>query len=316
MGGCFSSGGAVDRTPLIIDVEQTVADAAWRMFYFSRTRWQRVCMRRKDYTVDVPMNYFHFQVTREKLHNVEEDDGTDDKGDKKKDTKQDNGRQVQTDLGSRQLAHKRQTSPEHVGLETEFNNDTGEKQTYNFKCEKTRKASMTVTYQKGFSIGGKANFSLGLPKMLHNGQTSGEIDMRVAVSKTTGETFEQTLTTCATSDITVAPHSHYTATVVMEERHLLADFKVWVKMSMPAKEARAIIKNKQGETIFFYKLRNLSELFSEDHHLKDEDGDPKSDAVEFVIEGRVDGMQLSSHRINLTDHDLVNKNTKAKSVQE
>ena len=46
------------------------------------------------------------------------------------------------------------------------------------------------------------------------------------VSKTSGETFEQTLTTCATSDITVAPHSHYTATMVMEERSLLADFQV------------------------------------------------------------------------------------------
>ena len=50
------------------------------------------------------------------------------------------------------------------------------------------------------------------------------------VSKTTGETFEQTLTTCATSDITVAPHSHYTATVVMEERNLLADFQVSVTL--------------------------------------------------------------------------------------
>ena len=41
---------------------------------------------------------------------------------------------------------------------------------------------MTVTYQKGFSIGGKANFSLGLPKIMADGKASGEIDMRVSVS--------------------------------------------------------------------------------------------------------------------------------------
>ena len=80
-------------------------------------------------------------------------------------------------------------------------------------------------------------------------------------------------------------------------------------MSMPAKEARAFIQNKQGEALFFYKLRNLSELFPKATHLLGEDGEPRSDAVEFLIEGRVDGMQLSSHRINLTDHGVVQRHT-------
>ncbi|KAK7089986.1 uncharacterized protein [Littorina saxatilis] len=303
MGGCSSSP-AKDKNPMIIDVERAVADAAWNMFYYSRSRLKRLCMRRKDYTVEVPMNYFHFQVTDEQLFEVKSNKNKDDKD------KKGNGNHAESDKSSKPLAYTSQTSPEHVGLETEFKNSTGEKQTYNFRCEKTRKATMTVTYQKGFSIGGKANFSLGLPKIMPDGKASTEIDMRVSVSKTTGETFEQTLTTCATSDITVAPHSHYTATVVMEERHLLADFKVWVMMCMPAKEARAFIKNRQGETIFFYKLRKLSKLFSEDKHLKDEDGEVRPDAVEFVTEGRVDGMQLSSHRINLIDHGLVKDSVK------
>ena len=85
--------------------------------------------------------------------------------------------------------------------------------------------------------------------------------------------------------------------------------QVRVMMSMPAKEARAVIKNKQGDPIFFYKLRNLSELFPKTTHLPEEDGEPRSDAVEFLIEGRVDGMQLSSHRINLTDHGVVQRHT-------
>ena len=89
----------------------------------------------------------------------------------------------------------------------------------------------------------------------------------------------------------------------------LSPLQVRVMMSMPAKEARAFIQNKQGEALFFYKLRNLSELFPKATHLLGEDGEPRSDAVEFLIEGRVDGMQLSSHRINLTDHGVVQRHT-------
>ena len=89
-------------------------------------------------------------------------------------------------------------------------------------------------------------------------------------------------------------------------------------MSMPAKEARAVIKNKRAETIFFFKLRNLSELFPKGTHLQEEGGggDPRSDAVQFVIEGRVDGVQLSSHRINLTDHGVVQRHTQTEQDSE
>ena len=99
------------------------------------------------------------------------------------------------------------------------------------------------------------------------------------------------------------------AAVLTFARDGLSPLQVRVMMSMPAKEARAVIQNKQGEAIFFYKLRNLSELFPKATHLLGEDGEPRSDAVEFLIEGRVDGMQLSSHRINLTDHGVVQRHT-------
>lgn len=299
MGACSSHLPPEEGPPLIIDVEQVVADAAWDMFYHSISRWQRLCLRRSNYSVEVQMNYFHFQVTDEQLFNVEDDYISDKSGDKKK-----NRHAVKGELANRQLTHQSQTAPEHLGLETEFNNSTGERQTYNFKFEKTRKASINVSFQKGFCIGGKASFSLGLPKVLPDGKASGEVDMRVTVTKTTGETFEQTLTTCTTSDITVAPHSHYLATVVMEERNLLADFKVWVMMSMPAQQAHAVIRDRQGAPVFHFKPRNLAELFPPSTHLPGPDGQPRTDAVEFLIEGRVDGMQLASHRINLADRGL------------
>ncbi|PVD18913.1 hypothetical protein C0Q70_21472 [Pomacea canaliculata] len=113
-----------------------------------------------------------------------------------------------------------------IGLETRFNNDTETEQKYNFNFQKERSASVEVTYQRGFSIGGKANFTLGVPKITAEGKVGIEIETHVEVTKTTGERHEERVTTSATSEITVAPHSHYTATVVMEERSLVADFEM------------------------------------------------------------------------------------------
>nr|KAG5686899.1 hypothetical protein BaRGS_016914 [Batillaria attramentaria] len=125
---------------------------------------------------------------------------------------------LQSQLKGKEMAHQDKTSPEHSRLETKFRNDTDKTQTYSFKFEKTRTATLHVTYQRGFSIGGKANFSIGLP-------AAGEGEVRYEVTKATGETFEESLTTCASSDIRVSRHSKCTASVVLEERHLLARFE-------------------------------------------------------------------------------------------
>ncbi|PVD18917.1 hypothetical protein C0Q70_21476 [Pomacea canaliculata] len=132
----------------------------------------------------------------------------------------------QTDANNKQGGSRRQATPEMIGLETRFNNDTDTEQKYNFNFQKERSASVEVTYQRGFSIGGKANFTLGIPKIAEDSSLGVEIETHVQVTKTTGEKHEERVTTSATSEITVAPHSHYTITVVMEERNLEATFKL------------------------------------------------------------------------------------------
>ena len=76
---------------------------------------------------------------------------------------------------------------------------------------------------------------------------------------------------------------------------------------MPAKRAPVYIKDKRGDLVFVYNLNNLTDLFEDFpdvSRVKDADGKVRPDAVEFRIEGIVDGMQLSSHRINLSGHTL------------
>ncbi|KAK7484436.1 hypothetical protein BaRGS_00024321 [Batillaria attramentaria] len=324
--GCCQSQEKEDPAPLIVDVQKTIADSVWDMFYYSESRFRRPFLKRKDFTVEVPMNYYHFEETdqefnvkRQPLSGAQQ--GTSGKG--------------KSLLAGKQLTHRDKTSPEHMGLETDFKNSTSEKQTYNFKFEKTRKASLNVSYQRGFSFGNKTSFSVGLPKILADGKVGTEFDMHINVTKTTQETFEESLTTSATSDITVAPYSRYTASVVMEERMLLAEFKVclisseprvnerdairrgsrvdevWVMMVMPSKEARAFVKNKRGQNVFFYSVKDLTEFFP-NQTLRDEQGKVlRQDAVQFLVEGVVDGMQLASHRINLIGHDISREEVRA-----
>ena len=74
-------------------------------------------------------------------------------------------------------------------------------------------------------------------------------------------------------------------------------------MSMPAKRAPVYIRDKRGELVYVYTVNNLVDLFEDFpdvRRVRDEEGKVKADAVLFHVEGIVDGMQLSSHHINLT----------------
>ena len=68
---------------------------------------------------------------------------------------------------------------------------------------------------------------------------------------------------------------------------------------MPEKQALVFIKNKEGRVVFLKSIVNLSMLFPEDTHIKDEQGNSRQDAVQFEIHGIVDGMQLANHYIHL-----------------
>lgn len=83
-------------------------------------------------------------------------------------------------------------------------------------------------------------------------------------------------------------------------------------MIMPARRAPVYIKDKTGEVVFVYSLNNLPGLFEnipDVERVKDEEQKVRSDAVRFTIEGIVDGMQLSSHRINLCDQSKKSQET-------
>ncbi|XP_046561299.1 uncharacterized protein LOC124270302 [Haliotis rubra] len=269
------------NTP-ILDVERILQDYAWKDFKEKSRRVEKIFLRRRDFDVEVPMNYFHFEDTDTIL--------------KTKDSK------------PKTKAAAGQSISETSVLQTQFRNNTNKCQTYKFRTERTRKATISVSFQRGFSIGGKAQFKLGLPKMMSLGC---DVDMRLQISKTTGETFEETLTFEANSDINVEENCDYTANVAFTEKEISAEFMVQTFMRMPTGTAPVYIRRKRDHelyaTVFINDLKDVFADYKTSAEIIDESAvgaNVAQYAIEFTTTGIVEGMRLSGQKIYLDSKKL------------
>ena len=75
-------------------------------------------------------------------------------------------------------------------------------------------------------------------------------------------------------------------------------------MTMPAGKAPIYITDtKTGELVFIRTVVNLPRIFKDFKEgvekVTDDEGKVRTDAVRFTVKGIVDGVQLSTHKINL-----------------
>ncbi|KAL8580902.1 hypothetical protein ACOMHN_039602 [Nucella lapillus] len=326
-GACTSEVGPSTDPNLIIDVQKVLEDSTWNVFKIAHGKIERRFLKRKNYEIQVPMHYFHFEVVDTQMSgrvprqqgstglgrpsNGLQSNAAPGVGNAQQASQQKDGGSL---LAGKGLANHDKTSPGMIGLETEFNNDTKETQTYTFQFQKVRNASVEVSYQRGYSIGTKANFSIGLPKVFGDGSVGVEVDRHLEITKATGEKFDESLTTSATSNIVVSANSRYVASVIMEERLLMANFTTIVEMSMPALKAPIYVKNlKTGETNFVRTISSLPRIFKDFpavSKVTNDEGQCRPDAVRFRVDGVIDGVQLSTHRINLHSGPAISKQTR------
>ncbi|XP_076435909.1 uncharacterized protein LOC143275587 [Babylonia areolata] len=310
MGCCWSATGEKENhSDFIIDVEKILHDYVWKSFKARRPFWQKLCLRRKDFHLDVPMNYFHFEKIFQDVAPPKTDPALAPITTTTTSQRPPTLAQGVTHMG-RDVTHN---AGYVTALSTDFTNGTGKEQTYTFRFEKTRKASMAVTFQKGFTVGGKVNFSLGLPRLPAAGgkcSVGGEVDMRINVSKTTGETVEETLTWTASSDIKVAEHSNYTAEVLLSEVPVSYTFTVRTKMYMPHVGAPVTVTRRKGGDFRWTKIINDLELVfanyrnAVDFHPEPAGSSAATSSVIFTTTGIVDGVRLSNQRILLNGKPL------------
>ncbi|CAL1547378.1 unnamed protein product [Lymnaea stagnalis] len=313
-----------EEKPLVVDLKKILCDKAWSSFRSTFGTCQRRFLKRDKFLFEVPENYFLFETVeqtlkpRRHLGIIPPDDrdradgGASDAVNK----------QLNQGMLKGKVSHIRDlTNPEVLSLDTVFKNDTAERQLYKFRFEKSRRTEINVSFQKGFTFGGKANFSIGIPKIFGEGELGIETEMQYQVSRSEGQTFEETIVMEATSDIAVGPNSCYTANVQLEEKNLFADFKIISRLSMPQGRAPVYIKRKSdGEQVFVYNAKNLPDIFDQQmvpcaQQVKEspDDKHPSPTKIDFVIEGVVKGNLACNHRIELKSDEAPELKSEAQS---
>ncbi|CAL1546611.1 unnamed protein product [Lymnaea stagnalis] len=288
----------IDPKNQIVDLKEVLCNNVWERYYKKLTKFEKLFLKREYFTIDVPDRFFVFEHHKTEVFDT-----------KPKDEKPQATIKEDTDVKEPRtqpchvqgITSKGVASSDTVSLETFFGNDTPERQTYKFRIEKTRKSVISVSVQRGFTFGGTNNLSISLQK---DSSLGIERDLHFQVTKTDGETFEETILTEATSDIIVGPHSHCTASVSLEEKPFYKKFEVTTRMSMPKEEAVVYIRRKfDGKAVYFSVIRDLTIEFNKDNvycmEVVRENDVISQSKMDFKTSGVLQGTLVCNHRILL-----------------
>ncbi|XP_005104813.2 uncharacterized protein LOC101857663 [Aplysia californica] len=309
---CCCASQAEGKDNYTVDLNKLLCDRAWMRYKNTLHPLRRLFTNRKSFTIEVQDKHFVFEKLEQtiepldsRLHLKKNGRNENSKGDKAS---------KDESLLAGKVSEKRPlTNPEFVSLDTQFSNDTAAPQTYKFRFEKQRRSRVTVSFQRGFTLGGKAKFTVGLPL------AGAEASLQYQVTKSEGETFEESLLMEATSDISVGPHSKYLAQIQLEERKVLADFKVVMRMSMPQGEVPIHIRRKSDdELLFVYYIENLKDLFLHGavpcaKEVKTESGESVQSQIDLEVEGVISGTVACNHRIQLTSDETLQAKQEART---
>ncbi|XP_059167403.1 uncharacterized protein LOC131949575 [Physella acuta] len=268
--------------PMVVDLSTVLAERAWNSYIISLSSYQRMFVKREDYEIKVPESYYDFTDL-----SIEPSD-------------------IYAKVAFKPSLHDavavaNSSKSSAVSLETVFDNDTDQNQSYKFRFEKTRKSVISVSTQKGFTFGAKANFSFGILQSLGFGC---ETDLHHQTNTTDSDTFEETIVMEATSDISVAAHSRCVVDVQLQEMPVHQPFKCVRRMSLRYDTAPVYIHRKSnGELVRTYLVNDLRADLKKSQvpcrqDLKESD-DAFPNSVVLVLEGIVKGVLASKHSILL-----------------
>ncbi|XP_005106143.1 uncharacterized protein LOC101846908 [Aplysia californica] len=337
---CCSPMGRKERDgQTILDIEQILQDYVWNDFLSVLGRVQRKCVRRKNYVIEVPMNFFHLEeeqkpvvLPRVHISDLDNQDIRHRHVMNEIHRRTGNGTtsgMAQSEEEEKKKKKKKKNVPRDKNnseIFTDYVNDTPTEQTYKFRLEKTRKSSLTATVQRGFTVGTKTNFTVGLPKLTGGSKVGTEFDLRFTVTKTNSDLCEETVTFETTSDIKVKEGNKYVAKVVLEETEVSYNFWAWTRLSLPNGSAPTVVRRKSdNKECHNFQIKNLKEAFEDYKELvtfkslpanvplvskdKKKMSPEEKNAVTYavVIESRgiIDGTRLSDQHISLKAHNLV-----------
>lgn len=286
---CSCGNESTDCGP-IIDIDQILQDYAWRELKRDARWYQSPLLRRSYYEIEIPWNFYEFTHKTVKF----------------------------TLRNNNHLSSDGFKNRKHVELfSTQYENNTAKEQVYNLKTNRQTQARTFVSFQKGFSIKGKASFTIDIPERFGHCGVTASASGKLKVTKTRGETLEEMFTWQVDSDITVDPFHVTNVKLVVTEDEFMADFEVKTTMRMPTGEAPIILKRKRDNHIQAVLLiSDLHDAFSDlsnsvvNFVKTDAVGGSKA-VVEFITTGILDSVRWRDQRITIESKPISQSITEA-----
>ncbi|XP_063430926.1 uncharacterized protein LOC134712873 [Mytilus trossulus] len=279
---CACGNESTDNGP-IIDIDQVLQDYAWRELKRDARWYQSPLLRRSFYEIEIPWNFYEFshKTVNFSLRN-------------------------NNHISSDGLKNRKQVEL----FSTQYENNTAKDQVYNLKTNRQTQARTYVSFQKGFAIKGKANFSIDIPERFGHCGVTASASGKLKVTKIRGESLEEMFAWQVDSDITVDPYHVTNVKLVVTEDEFVADFEIKTTLRMPTGEAPIILKRKRDNHIQAVLLiSDLHEAFSDLSNTvvnfvkSDSTGSPKG-VVEFCTTGILDSVRWRDQRITIESKPL------------
>ncbi|KAK7484439.1 hypothetical protein BaRGS_00024324, partial [Batillaria attramentaria] len=70
-------GATISQEVIITNVEEAIADYAWKSFTQTHSSLKRLCLRRADYTIEVPKDDFYFENSGATVRQFGDNDNAD-----------------------------------------------------------------------------------------------------------------------------------------------------------------------------------------------------------------------------------------------
>lgn len=210
----FSFGGKGSKDPMV-DLENLLIDYAWTELSDARCMDQVFKTRR--YTFEVNWTYVNVSHRIKKFllrHREDSGHSLDPR--------------VRAKVIQRDLCLFR----------TEFTNSSPSEQSFTFKTERKTTSRCDVSIQRGFRLGANVDVRLSIPIAGGHGaagavagevegcRITGGLSGELHVTKTTGQTFEETLTWGVDSQVKVGQGSRVVAELIIREEEMTADFEI------------------------------------------------------------------------------------------
>lgn len=242
-----------------VNLEELIQDYTWRCYKGDQGFLTRLFLKRHNFQFDIRWGYIDFKhVTNPKKKSTEED-STAVKARTEQTTN--NGQESAIDVALRAIPPTvDEANKEGTELYfSEYENKTGETQTYKFTTTRETTTSTRVEMQENYTLGAETNLEVNLGAIVKFG---GSVSGSCSVTETKAEEFTKTLTWNIDTEIKVPSWNMAKASLYVYEIPSKSNFVVQTTIRLPTGKLPVSIRRvKDDKEVHIEWISDLGVLF-------------------------------------------------------